>query len=542
MPFDHPRAKSAGSNIFSSDSLCFIQDYLAAQQSLVNEKLYRDKYGLFLNDGERSELEAITSFDHHGPSGSKLVTASYDHHRCVLTNADEIRALFTCEQKGLVILHVGQDNSFSRLKITRPCFNQLLRSAEICHALKDNILHIGYRTMDVEIAPPAPSLRFLYDSEQLHSPICGLEVAYGLRFIELNGRDDGDPWSMRQCVIYNKTHHTKDTAQWMFFCLPKVLRRQVDDSLDKLQQALVLQPFDVHLMLFSTTTDMWRPYFIHITQEIESCRNQVNMSDPRSHGSLKNVHEETFIVLKDYEFDMLNAMLAIRATKRTLAHHHNVYQSWCASQTTLNGQAHTSSIDLRFSELSQRLEGTLDQAQSLLEKIRSISETVANFLALASSYSAESLAEQSRSLAELSRIDSSRMKTMTEIAQKDTKAVKALSVITLIYLPVTVVLNFFSTSFVSEDHGDVRVVGRWWLLIATSVPLTVLTLIAWAFWICREKLRWRPVDLEIGLSPATTLVGSSKFSYPPPVQFPTHDTGGGCNAVSHTQKDIQGVV
>lgn len=61
---------------------------------------------------------------------------------------------------------------------------------------------------------------------------------------------------------------------------------------------------------------------------------------------------------------------------------------------------------------------------------------------------------------------------------------KVLTVITLVYLPTTIVANFFSTQFVqTTDAGHMFLTNNTWLLAAISVPLTIFTILLWWGWV-----------------------------------------------------------
>lgn len=78
---------------------------------------------------------------------------------------------------------------------------------------------------------------------------------------------------------------------------------------------------------------------------------------------------------------------------------------------------------------------------------------------------------------------------LTERSTKDAAAVKILTVITLVYLPTTIVANFFSTQFIqTEDDGSMRLSSKSWLLAAISIPLTVFTIVLWWIWVYFTKL------------------------------------------------------
>ena len=97
------------------------------------------------------------------------------------------------------------------------------------------------------------------------------------------------------------------------------------------------------------------------------------------------------------------------------------------------------------------------------------------------------------------------MRKLTEKSTKDAAAVKVLTMITLIYLPATVVSvcqsahqlpirvliflqNFFSTDFVGqvqEAGGSTKVIvlANAWLFAAISIPLTLTTIVVWWLWV-----------------------------------------------------------
>ena len=97
------------------------------------------------------------------------------------------------------------------------------------------------------------------------------------------------------------------------------------------------------------------------------------------------------------------------------------------------------------------------------------------------------------------------MRRMTEKSTHDSSAVKVLTIIVLIYSPITMVCvrislsfyvsptldltklqSFFSTQFVSMQpsiQGQKLVVAsNAWLFIVISAPLTIITLIVWYIW------------------------------------------------------------
>jgi hypothetical protein len=82
------------------------------------------------------------------------------------------------------------------------------------------------------------------------------------------------------------------------------------------------------------------------------------------------------------------------------------------------------------------------------------------------------------------------MHALTEKATQDAAAVKVITVITMIYLPLTVVANFFSTQFVTQKpvggRHVIEVVDNWWILVAVGLPLTAITFFMW--WAISQRM------------------------------------------------------
>jgi len=80
--------------------------------------------------------------------------------------------------------------------------------------------------------------------------------------------------------------------------------------------------------------------------------------------------------------------------------------------------------------------------------------------------------------------ENSKMRILTERSTADAAAVKILTVITLIYLPMTVVANFFSSQLIRvNDSGNISVVSASWWFAVVSVPLTIFTFLVWKWWL-----------------------------------------------------------
>ena len=123
------------------------------------------------------------------------------------------------------------------------------------------------------------------------------------------------------------------------------------------------------------------------------------------------------------------------------------------------------------------------------------------------------------------------MRKLTEKSTQDAAAVRVLTMITLIYLPTTVVLvsrpnfpllisclltkrqNFFSTQFVGQEQADsgaktLVVTSNAWLFAAISVPLTFGTLLVWWLWVQVQSRQLLPIIKSIRSLSLQTLLTS----------------------------------
>lgn len=85
------------------------------------------------------------------------------------------------------------------------------------------------------------------------------------------------------------------------------------------------------------------------------------------------------------------------------------------------------------------------------------------------------------------------------VSQADTRAMRVISLVTLLFLPATFVSTLFSMSFFSYQPADGPqnkwgVTGRIWIYFAVAGPLTILTVLLWFFgekWIEAIKRKWK---------------------------------------------------
>jgi hypothetical protein len=85
------------------------------------------------------------------------------------------------------------------------------------------------------------------------------------------------------------------------------------------------------------------------------------------------------------------------------------------------------------------------------------------------------------------------MRQLAEKSSHDSSSMRILTIITMIYLPCTIVSNFYSTQFVNSKESDsgtttLEYSTNAWIFFAISVPLTLFTILIWYLWVNSDAI------------------------------------------------------
>lgn len=218
-------------------------------------------------------------------------------------------------------------------------------------------------------------------------------------------------------------------------------------------------------------------------------KDSLRPQDIQERHHLKEIEDELvdIIVVLDSLHDTVDALLdnyteSVRSSTQLYTGDHDT------SSRAFYGQMK----DIAFSRKS---------VQSLQTKLQGTNALFASLLALRNSASLKQITQENgRENAVLRRLN--------ENGADDSSAVKVLTVIILIYLPITAVCvrttfspfrmtrpfhsdmsdqSFFSTGFVSiqpsEQGKELVVTSNVWLFVAIAAPLTVVTVSVWYAWV-----------------------------------------------------------
>jgi hypothetical protein len=429
---------------------------------------------------EASKPASIT----HDPTESTQALPGNERDDVYLTEMIRLRNVMDLvsyqeKSKGFRAFFIRQSFSWAPLSITRPLFEALLLNLKVGLAIEEFVLYFGIRSREVEIMPPRLKHR---DLQHAHTTAVGYEYLYGLRFFENNGR--GSPkqpteqWSLRQSAVYNRFEPEQGGATWIFITLSKHAQSRIDDYVVEESQLQTADPMDIHLLVLDTALSNWRPYLVDLSTEVDEHTVQVAGMSPDDQGPI-GLSDASIGDIMLLDEKLINALLVARAQLNTVKS-----LQISESTNTVHPQGDSKFTQYVLQEQTSDLELCIVQLNALRTKLSSARTLLSSFLDLGSGLALQNLARESRQENEEMRRLSERMHQLTEKATKDAAAVKVLTILTLIYLPATVVSNFFSTSFVGTEgpSNHITVSSDWWVFVAVSVPLTAFTLYIWYIW------------------------------------------------------------
>lgn len=214
-----------------------------------------------------------------------------------IKDPSRLNALFKPDAAAYRLLFISQVNSWAELRINEELFRTVMQECNVFPKFLDFVLSFGAKSGETEVGPPPMRYRPVWVSggaqvageqeAKLAQPE-RLELAYGLRFVELNGRSKSLPWSLRQTAIYHQCRRDgSDTWIFMgeFRAAKKRMERYFHHSTDK----HCIDPVELHVILLDTSLSNWRSYMIWLSEEIAvqvSCFNPSVLSVIVIHRSI----------------------------------------------------------------------------------------------------------------------------------------------------------------------------------------------------------------------------------------------------------------
>jgi len=313
------------------------------------------------------------------------------------------------------------------------------------------------------------------------------ESAYVIRRVELNHRENSDPWSIRQTGVYHgiktgmsamapKLRQTDLQSRFLIIAPSENAESKIARHLE--QAALSkssISPWNIHRIIISDSLAGWQDYMASIETRLWQQTVDLICSGPNDDDesppdwNMKYGRRQELKVIENFVMDLMVIVPAMLDTIDGLRVQCRTFLETNEVELTKAERSCHEMILREFDEYVKDAKLNVDRAKEL----KSRTESTINLLSLF-----------------LSQHSNDSMHQLTEKSTKDAAAVKILTVITLIYLPTTIVANFFSTQFVQTSaSGHMTLLANSWILAAVSVPLTAVTIMLWWFWVYLAERR-----------------------------------------------------
>ncbi|KAF1358404.1 hypothetical protein EJ07DRAFT_156999 [Lizonia empirigonia] len=412
------------------------------------------------------------------------------------------------------VFYLRQRHSYSRLQITKEDFERLLASCHVFPRFNEYVIGFGSKTSEVEVGPPPLKFRPICTShDKLYRgfgkfllaqggrlPLTAAECAYILRYIERTNRPGGKrPWSLRQFAVYHrfKSAPRSRCSTWILVGASARTEKRLDQYTRSVDDLIEINPIELHVIFLDTVIASWRPYLSYLTQmvsEQSGIASGVSICAENNEDNFVSITVDDHQQLKQIEDYVADLILCLDSTSDTLTTLNGMYEHYCENHHSSNRldrvqhpSAHTDAIAVALAEQAREISYTRRKAESLLSKVQNTRTLISSLLERQSGHNID---QQIAALQQLER----QGQDIAEKNSRDSSSMRVLTIITMVYLPCTIVSNFYSTQFVNQkelDNGITRLgyAQNAWLFFAISVPLTIFTFAVWYSWVHAGHMR-----------------------------------------------------
>ncbi|KAI1324288.1 hypothetical protein F5Y16DRAFT_310848 [Xylariaceae sp. FL0255] len=357
---------------------------------------------------------------------------------------------------GLEMIIIRQQHSWGRFCISRDSFKKIASNFQVFDQWRSFVNSFGLklRPMDEDFGG--------YDrrSPSHKSPYCGnYEICYNIRYPELVMRPHEYPWVHRQLAVYQNCQPGSHRSRWILLQPSSPVEHEIREFLAQLLLPEKLDELDyqwlIHFAVLRLTECNWRKYINHLDQEVES----LNDKSCFSRVGRPSVY--------DYTVTFNDSQMFQQTKERLLRARSSIEQT----METLNGlQEHFSQISgqgllLDSNEIEIRLRVFHSRMRTYtraLDRLLSISESSSALLSNILSFRNDEAIQLNSAATNVTLARSEKLtRTLslaTEKTQLESRSMRVLTWVTIIYLPANLVASLFSTNLVrySDDMGSAQ--------------------------------------------------------------------------------------
>ncbi|KAK4457375.1 hypothetical protein QBC42DRAFT_279268 [Cladorrhinum samala] len=249
---------------------------------LMLQRLERCRDRVFVSEPARVALEAFSS---EGASGQCLTTSeTFDEFLRGKNGSNETVAFF-----------ITAKTTWGRLRLSYPMFTTVAAALFIPPAFFDLLTTFGHRAAETDAVYQA-SFSSFQDGTHATESRDRFDLCYNLRYVELNERSEGDPWSFRNFAVLHAcslgSHVDAETwgsetkgcpDSWILVSIPPPMRDYMQHMLrESREQESKGHQILWHAHLVGAMLGNWRSYLNFLDETHQQIVDNVTLSTLRT--------------------------------------------------------------------------------------------------------------------------------------------------------------------------------------------------------------------------------------------------------------------
>ncbi|KAI2626054.1 hypothetical protein GGS26DRAFT_563097 [Hypomontagnella submonticulosa] len=398
----------------------------------------------------------------------------------VTVERDQVHPVSTPEElctilgKGVpTLLILNRYNSWSRIDVTIELFSAICHLAGITPFFLHFVIGLGlkFSSKDEDFMSCYSTLSRTEIPVDSQWGIC-----YNIRHFERHHRDLEDPWSCRQSALHQSFSTASGQPTWVIIQPPEVFDLIVDSA---------THPMTLHLRYLHAALVNWREYLDFFAERFKVLNQQIAIPNPYKKFKIDFSHEQH---LHNHRGKLHHARSILTNTKNiidVIAEH----ESAVTRKQDLSPAIHDD-FQRELRNISQEVDNYIETSHRLLH----ISDDLGSMYNKILTFRSQELQhETSQKLAHLAQVDASGNRDMAVLADltfKDSRSMRIATAIAMFYLPVNLVMSFFSTTLVwygtavdaAENRtSSIRIRSEVWIAVVAAVVLAIGT-VCWSWW------------------------------------------------------------
>ncbi|OAL55030.1 hypothetical protein IQ07DRAFT_628704 [Pyrenochaeta sp. DS3sAY3a] len=394
-----------------------------------------------------------------------------------------------------LIFIIPQRYSWGELQVTRDIFQRILTHLNVSESLLHVAIEFGSkvnhdlpRSSTTSFVGRAHCSSSLVPDNAIKHPE-NHEASYIIQYVERNGRNRGDPWSLRQTGVYSQTNYSTRHSSWIFLHLAESTRSLLEDELRSLSEETESKgdPLALHALLLIATVDNWGEYVQDLSTKIRSLDEKARSliystaSTQNNRSSLRDMQ-----TLQRIEQKISIACSAVTSNSKVAAGLIAQRECFCTPTSSSCEQTRRSlnsyAADMHVHQQSLRILLNLLQSTSKLFS-RIIETRNVDRLQFATEESSRHL-NNLKSLTQDIRDEHRNSSALAANTHSDTKSMKALTTVATALLPASLIATIFSSNLIqlqpvsdsSDQSKHFVLASQFWIYILVSIAMTGTTL------------------------------------------------------------------